>query len=731
MQLQVIKRNGQLVPFDINKIYDAVTKAFESIGYNEVPQQCIEVIKNKFESLEGDTIGVEEIQDKVEQILYDNGFIKVWHAYSVYRAQRKSIRDLDNWLDYMESYKDSSANAAASSATDPNANVAIKNVANLEGEVYKPTNRLIQRRRMQKYLKKLYPGQGLDIQYIKDIEHHTHYPHDEASTPVPKNYCEANSMYPIHQGRGVGDMDGVTPKPPKWLRPFCGQFNNLVFLLSAQCKGAVAFGELFNFLDRYCAKEFGESYPLKEDLMASSEHVRHRQTIGDQIDEAFEMISFYLNQPAGNRSYQSPFSNVSYYDENYWKALFSEFKFVDGTSPEWWRVNWLQKRYMKWLNHERTEALLTFPVETMALLTDGKDIIDKDYKDFTAQMLSEGHSFFLYLSNNPNGLASCCRLRNEIEENEFSFTNGLTGVMTGSCNVISLNMNRIIQDFMSQDCKSLTSRDRAIELWQNPEVKSSFKFYLIDLLERTYKYHIAYKTILYDWEKAGMFTASNAGYIHMNKLFSTIGLNGINEAARYLGLEVSYNKDYQEFCNLVTGTIKEENKKHSTKLFKFNTELVPAEGLSSKNYGWDKEDGYWVPEDTKIYNSYFYNAWNPNTSILEKIALHGEAFTSCLDGGVGLHLNLENNPTKEQCLKIINAMIELGCTYGTINVPQSECTNPECHFIVKHPMDVCPKCGAPMRKWERVVGFLRPVDNYDPGRFWDWLHRHHHNTKKE
>ena len=94
----------------------------------------------------------------------------------------------------------------------------------------------------------------------------------------------------------------------------------------------------------------------------------------------------------------------------------------------WERVDWLQKRFMNWFNNERSKTLLTFPVETVALLTDGKDVIDQDYKNFSAEMWSKGHSFFMYLSNNPDSLASCCRLRNKIQENTFSFTNGLTGV---------------------------------------------------------------------------------------------------------------------------------------------------------------------------------------------------------------------------------------------------------------------------------------------------------------
>lgn len=560
----VIKKDGSKEKYDFSKIITAINKAVISLGYPDLNSEFnFNDLKSNLFKLPSEST-VEEIQDVVENYLMDSFPNSIAKAYILYRAEHKETRSMLERINYMNSYKNSSNNAASSSETDANANVAIKNVANLEGEVYKTTNRKLQRLQMKLKLKELYPDTDLHKQYIEDLEHHIIYTHDEASSPVPKNYCEAVSMYPL-VNEGVGNMDGVTPNPPKWLNSFCGQFNNLVFLLSAQCKGAVAFGEFFNYFDYYCVQEFGEDYHLKENLLATSKNVKHKQTIGDKINEAFQSIVYYVNQPAGNRSYQSPFTNISYYDKNYWYALFETFYFPDGTQPSWERVSWLQKRFMKWFNKERQSAMLTFFVETMALLTDGKDVIDKEYKEFTAEMQAEGHSFFVYLSDNPNGLASCCRLRNEIEENVFSFTNGLTGVMTGSCNVITLNLNRIVQDWF----RSIGGK------YPIDRFDTDFKQYLTTILERVYKYHIAYKTILYEWEKAGMFTSSNAGYIYMNKLFSTIGINGINEAARFLGIEVSYNKDYQEFCALITGTIKEQNKLHSTKDFKFNCEFVP------------------------------------------------------------------------------------------------------------------------------------------------------------
>lgn len=702
--MTVIKRDGSKEDFNVEKIASAVDKAFKSV--NQITPVAIhEAIVNLFK--DRDIIGVEEIQDEIEKLLIQYNCASAVRAYILYREKHKEAREINDRLNYMEKYSKSNENAAASSETDANANVTMKNVVTLESEVPKVKNRVIQRMRMKNKLNILFPE--VAKKYEEDINHHIIYIHDEASSAVPKNYCEAVSLYPL-VANGIKDMDGVTPKTANHLSSFCGQFNNLVFLLSAQCKGAVAFGEFFNYFDYFCVKDYGPEYHLKEEVYADSEHVMDRKTIGQKIEAAFQTIVYYINQPAQNRGWQSPFTNVSYYDKYYWEALFKDFYFPDGTQPSWERVSYLQKKFMQWFNEERTKAMLTFPVETMALLTDKEgNYMDEEYKNFTAEMHSKGHSFFVYISDNPNGLASCCRLRNEIEENVFSFTNGLTGVKTGSCNVITLNISRIVQDFC-RDHYNGPDRERWIR---------EFKVYLTDILERVYKYHIAYKTILYEWEERGMFNASTAGYIGMRDLFCTIGINGINEAARFLGMKVSYNEDYKQFCRLITGTISEQNKLHNSKKFKFNTELVPAEGLSSKNYNWDKEEGYWVPNDTKIYNSYFYNAWDDNTSILDRFKLHGKEFTELLDGGVGLHCNLEEHLSKEQYLKLMDFAAEKGTSYFTYNIPNSECTNEKCHYITKHAVEKCPKCGSPMEIWTRVVGFLRPVSKYDEGRQWD------------
>lgn len=708
---RVTKREGNLESFDISRIENAIRKAFMSCE-TEVSE---DVIKNIAKAVNiWDTISIEDIQDQIIELLEDYDYPDVAAAYRSYKDKQSRARMLWRKIHYMDEYIDSNENAATISNTDGNANTSAKNVATLEPEVFKDDFRTIQRYRMKRKLKQMYPEVAYD--YERDIEGHEIYVHDEASTPTLKQYCMAVSLYPLML-EGCGVLDKTTPSEPNDLQSFSGQLVNSIFTLSAQCKGAVAVGSYFIALNYYIIAEYGEKWYEHLDDVVTSSNCKKSRTMRNMIEKAFKQFVCGINQPAGNRGYQSPFTNISYYDHTYFSSLFGTFYYPDGTQPEWEAVDALQRLFMNWFNQWRLRQLVAFPVETMAMVYDPKtgDIIDKDYKDLTAEMYAKGHSFFTYISDSADSLASCCRLRNELAENTFSPTSGMTGIKTGSANVITLNVNRIIQNYFGP-----YKHEEVVKksLWNDSVNRSEFVRYLTSILERVYKYHIAYKTMLYEWESKGAYASSNGGFINIKDLYSTIGINGLNEAARFLGLEVSNNPEYIQFLQLVLGTIKEQNKKHSIhdkkRPFLFNSECVPAESLGGKNYRWDKSDGYWVPEDENLYNSYFYNA-HDNTSVLDKFILHGRQTASYCDGGSALHCNLQDHLSKEQYLKLIDFAVSQGTNYFTFNIPNSQCD--DCHFITKHPIKVCPKCGSShITQYTRIIGYLRPITAFGSDR---------------
>ena len=710
----VIKRDGSKEEFNPEKIENAIFKAFKACNHSLSDTQKAGITDFCSKILE---TTVEDIQDKVEDYLMSNN---EWHdvakAYMLYREKHKQARLISDKLKYFHKYTESKESATNLSNTDDNANSNKKNMATLEGELYKDTNRIIQRQWMKEMLAEI--KSPYRDQYIKDLEHHIIYQHDETGGIKP--YCSAYTLYPLLVD-GTNNVDGTKNHAPKHLGSFVGQFQNLVFLLSAQKKGAGAYGEFFNFFSYFCEKEWGEDYWQKADVVITNEHCLKQRTIGDTIDQYFQSVTHYINQPAGNRGYQSPFTNFNVFDSYYWHTMFDDFTFPDGTQPHWNAVNWLQKRYMKWLNKERTKTLLTFPVMTVCLLTDGNDVMDKEYKDFITTQWAEGDSFFVYLSENADSISSCCRLRNEITENTFSSTTGLTGVQTGSCNVMTLNLNRIVQDWARQKAKTIEDNNGILDSSINVPGLTGLKEYLESILDRVYDYQRAYKTGLYKLDAQGMYPQTKAGYISFDKLYSTIGVNGLNEAARFLGLKIGNNKEYMDFASWILNTIKEYNKQHSEKKFKFNLELVPAESLGVKNYNWDKKDGYYVPSDINLYNSYIYDA-HDKTSVLDKIAMQGAQIAKSIDGGQASHINLQDNLDKEQYAKLLEYAVQVGNNYLTFNVPQTQCDN--CGFIAKHPFSVCPKCGSDKTTmWTRIIGYLRPIKAWSDARQVEGSHR--------
>lgn len=355
-------------------------------------------------------------------------------------------------------------------------------------------------------------------------------------------------------------------------------------------------------------------------------------------------------------------------------------------------------------------------------------VCDKDYKEIEiysihAEKVDEDYCYCIEIEDEQNqyfvltnGLITHnCRLKNKIQTKEFNFTNGNIGVQTGSKSVITLNLNRITQDWFN----SRKEKNNDFVFSGSDSDYSSLKSYLNKILERVYKYHTAYNELLWDMYDSNLLPVYKAGFIDLNKQYLTIGLNGLNQAAEFLGLKCTDNGAYAKFCQNIFGNIKEQNTLHKVTDEKhkitFNTEQVPAESLAVKNYNWDKEDGYWVPNDTNLYASYVYKP-NENLSIFEKIRLMGKNYIGdYLDGGSAAHLNLDAHLSKAQYEKILKYAAENGCSYLTFNIPNCQCEN--CGFIAKQPFEKCPHCGSTnVSLWDRIIGYLTKVKNWSDGR---------------
>lgn len=579
--MDVIKRDGRKEPFNVEKILNAVRKAYKA---SELPMSL--EVENTLKTLftVGDTVDIEEIQDRVEEVLmHDNPILA--KSFILYRHKHKRNRDwVNEKMAFIQQYKESENTADAT--IDDNSNVASKNIGILNNEIHKTDNIDINRGMIIRKLKELYPDFDAKS-YIRDLEHHIIYKHDESSfAGAIAPYCCSISMYPF-LNRGIKDLGGLSASP-KNLDSFCGMYINLIFAVASQFAGAVATSEFLVYFDYFARKEWGDSYYLKADVGITNEHCLRYKTIRKQIHQYFQQVIYSINQPAAARGMQAAFVNFSYFDKPFFDGMFGTFYFPDGTQPKWESVKWLQREFMQWFNEERLRTLITFPVESVTLLYKDGKFEDEEMAEFVAEEYARGHSFFTYISDSVDSLSSCCRLKNKIQVHEFNFTNGNMGVETGSKSVISLNLNRIIQDW----AKTFNEEDK--NTLSNQEKLEEFAKYLKEILERVYKYHHAYNEILWDMYDANLLPVYKAGFISLNKQYLTIGINGLNQAAEFLGIQCTDNEAYKNFCQLIFSTIKEQNTLHNTQKghkLSFNTECVPAESLAAKNYNWDKEDG--------------------------------------------------------------------------------------------------------------------------------------------
>ena len=591
-------------------------------------------------------------------------------------------------LDYIKEYSEAK-NAASGSKFDANANVENKNVATLSAEMFKKEEIGINRLRMINKITELY-GEDLAKEYIRQLDSHEIYRHDETHPVMP--YCVSVTMYPFICD-GLKTIGGTSGAPTN-INSFIGSFINLVFAVSAQFAGAVATPEFLTYFDYFIRKEYGDDYYLNVDKVINSVSKRP-VTIGKLITDCFEQVVYTLNAPAAARGYQAVFWNIAYFDRTYFNSIFEDFVFPDGDEPKWESTFWLQKFFMKWFNKERKKQYLTFPVETANLVFDKvtKKYKDEDWADFCSKMWAEGHSFFAYTSDSADSLSSCCRLKNGITDNVFSFTLGAGGISTGSKAVITININRLVQNAV-RDKADISERVREQAI-------------------KNQKYLLAFNELLKEELKAGLLPIYDAGYISMPKQYLTTGVNGCVEAAEFLGIDITANQKYFDFCKSILAPIQEENKKARTKEVMFNTEYVPAENLGSKNASWDRKDGYFVPRD--CYNSYFFRVEDSKLSIVDKMIMHGEDVVKYLDGGSACHLNLDEHLTKEQYRKLLDVSAKVGCSYFTFNVPNTICN--KCGHISKHYLKECPECGSTDIDYiTRVIGYAKRVSKYSEAR---------------
>ncbi len=695
-QISIVKRDGKRVPFSINKIKNAIRKAFLSVGSFASDEDLTNIL-HRVTVRQG--MNVEDIQNQVERSLMAENYFAVAKAYMLYRKKHSEDRETRDRIKFLIDYC-AAGNAASGSKFDANANVDKKNIATLIGELPKGNFIRLNRRLLTDRITEVY-GKELSDKYLNFLNQHFIYKNDETSLAP---YCASITMYPWLL-EGTSKIGGNSTAPTN-LKSFCGGFINMVFIVSSMLSGACATPEFLMYMNYFVGKEYGNDYYTRSEETADLS--KRKRSIDKVITDCFEQIVYSLNQPTGARNFQAVFWNIAYYDKYYFESLFGEFVFPDGSKPHWESLNWLQKRFMNWFNQERTKTMLTFPVETMALLAEKGDVKDKEYGEFTSHMYAEGHSFFTYLSDNADSLSSCCRLRNEIQDNGFSYTLGAGGVSTGSKSVLTINLNRCIQ--------------------QAKKERIPYINFLEEVVDLVHKVQLGYNENLKELQEKGMLPLFDAGYINMGRQYLTIGVNGLVEAAEFLGIEINDNPEYAAFTSEILGLIETYNKKYRTKDTLFNCEMIPAENVGVKHAKWDREDGYFVPRD--CYNSYFYVVEDESLNVIDRFKVHGKKYIEHLTGGSALHMNLEEHLSATQYRQLLRVAATEGCNYFTFNIPNTICN--ECGHIDKRYLKECPKCKSKNIDYlTRIIGYMKRVSSFSDARQKEAAKRYYAQKNKE
>lgn len=589
--------------------------------------------------------------------------------------------DLKEKIKYIHDYMVSS-NAATASKVDANSNVTQKTIAGLEAELFKPDTIQINRKLVKDKLTQMF-GEDMAKAYEDDLAKHYIYTHDETSL---KPYCASITLYPFLL-EGTKCLGGVS-KAPKNLQSFCGSFVNLVYQIASNFSGAIATVEFLHMFDYFARKQWGKEYLA----------THHKE-----VEQEFQGVVYALNQPASARGDQSVFWNISVFDHDYLKEMFGGFFYPDGTQVDIESTYHLQKFFLSWFRQEREKELLTFPVVTAALLTDGAGgFKDTKFMQGLSEEQSKGLSFFVYMSDRVDSLASCCRLRNELADNTFSYTLGAGGVVTGSARVISLNINRIGQCGVKLD----------------------------EVVDRVHKYLLAHREVIKGYIDAGLLPAYTQGFMDIDKQFLTLGVNGVLEYFEYLRDKKGTvtDKEYPNYLQSLLSFLTMSNKAALSEYgVRFNTEFVPAENLGVKNAKWDKEAGLYVPRD--CYNSYFYPVEDTKVNVLDKLKLYSKDIVQYLDGGSALHLNLEQMLSVEQFVHLYKLCSKYGVQYWTTNVLCTICN--DCGYINTDTENHCVKCGSTDVDYgTRVIGYLKRISNFSEARQKEAGKRFYHHLKK-
>jgi ribonucleoside-triphosphate reductase len=675
----IIKRDGRVAPFNPEKITIAISKAGKATGefdYETAKRLTIKVLLLAEELIRDRDPHVEEIQDIVEEILLSSPYRKTAKAYIIYRDQHARMREIarQGGLELIDSYL---------SKVD----WRVRENSNMSFSLQGLNNYISSEISKSYWLHKIYPPEVREAHINGRLHIH------DLNVLAP--YCVGWDLMDLLI-RGFGGVTGkVESKPAKHFRSALGQAVNFLFTLQGEAAGAQAFSNVDTLLAPFIAYD----------------GLNQRQ-----VKQAVQEWVFNLNVPT-RVGFQTPFSNITL-DLRVPEHLKNQAVIIGG-KPQEATYGEFQKE-MDMFNQALFEVLcegdakgrvFTFPIPTINITK------DFDWSSSIVDLIMEATAKYgiPYFANYVNSdlkpedaRSMCCRLRLTTRELKHR-GGGLFGSnpLTGSIGVVTLNMPRLgylsesEEDFFNRLSKLMDIAKTSLEIKR----KALEKFTEAGLYPYSKHYLSAVK------ERTGAYWSNH---------FSTIGIIGMNEAvanAKWLNAKGIWIEHGKAFALKVMDFIREklmEYQKETGNLY--NLEATPAEGTSYRLARADKQK---YPDiiTQGIEHPYYTNStWLPVnfTESISYILDHQDELQSRYTGGTVIHLFLGEQPEPEKLKNFIKAVFErYKLPYISITPTFSIC--PECGYI-EGQHQICPKCGKTTEVYSRVVGYLRPVDNWNDGK---------------
>jgi anaerobic ribonucleoside-triphosphate reductase len=675
----IIKRDGRVVPFDPEKITKAIAKAGKATAefdYDTARRLTIKVLLLAEELIRERDPHVEEIQDIVEEILLSSPYRKTAKAYIIYRDQHASMREIarQGGLELIDNYL---------SKVD----WRVRENSNMSFSLQGLNNYISSEISKSYWLHKIYPPEVRDAHINGDLHIH------DLNVIAP--YCVGWDLMDLLV-RGFGGVSGkVESRPAKHFRSALGQVVNFLFTLQGEAAGAQAFSNVDTLLAPFIAYD-GLNYK--------------------QVKQSLQEWVFNLNVPT-RVGFQTPFSNITL-DLKVPRHLKNQAVIIGGV-PQENTYGEFQKE-MNIFNQALFDVLtegdakgrvFTFPIPTINITRD----FDWDSPVVDLIMSATAKYGIPYFANYVNSdlkpedaRSMCCRLRLETRELKHR-GGGLFGSnpLTGSIGVVTINLSRI--GYLSSCYEDFLSRlERAMDIAKTSlEIKRK-------VLERFTD------SGLYPYSKHYLSSVKEKTGFYWSNHFSTIGIIGMNEAianAKWLNTKGIWTQEGKNFALQVLDFIRRRLIQYQEETGNFyNLEATPAEGTSYRLAKIDKQKYSDIFTQGKENPYYTNSTWLPVgfTESIQYILNHQDEIQSKYTGGTVQHLFLGEKPEPAKLKTFIKKVFEnYKLPYISITPTFSICI--ECGYI-EGEHNQCPQCGSECEVYSRVVGYLRPVSNWNEGK---------------